>query len=833
MRNLARLPRLMFVLALVVLLGGAGIGLAGRAAAEDSAPAAMTPRLFMPIVSRSPAPPSNPTLLWRHLSSATGDLPSPGASPEQVVTLVGDLNRDGRNDFIIATRQQPGPAVVWYERLAGGGWARRVLESEALPIEAGGALFDIDRDGDLDLALGANGQGNQIWWWENPAPAFDNGNWQRRLIKNSGQNRHHDMMFGQFDDDPGIEFIFWNQGALRLYAVDVPTDPRATQPWPNARPIFTAPGTGLEGMAQADVDLDGRNDIIAGGRWFRYQGGGRYAPELIDDVKLARIAAGQLKPGGRPEIVITPGDDDGPARWYEWDGGRWVAHDLLDGPVFHAHSLDLDDANGDGRLDIFVAEMAFNEDDSNGAGREDSNPEARAWVFLGDGQGAFTPSPVSVGMGHHESRLADLDGDGDLDILGKPFSWRTPRLDIWLNEGQSDRCATPPPVAEWTWQRHLIDPARPGRATFAFPFDVNQDGQTDFITGKFWYANPGSAGGDWTRNPLPAPIEDTIAVHDFDNDGDLDLLATTGPTLPNEAGYWWPVVWARNEGGARFTVFQNLDNSGVTIPPNDPIQGVAIARFTPGGPLQVAMTWDDTENPARDPYGVQVFTVPPDPTQGTWARQKLSDVSVGEELSAADLDGDGDLDLFMGNKWLRNEGAGAPWTPITIFNISGKLQTSRHELHDIDGDGDLDAFVGFSHSPEDRRVVWFEHPQDPTSLWPVHAVGSLDKGAAESLDAVDLDGDGDLDIVAGEYYVRYTEERPGATLWIFENLGGGLGWARHRVYTGDSHYQSSRAVDVDSDGDYDVIAKGWFKNEVYLYENTTNCPVRLTEPAAK
>jgi len=41
---------------------------------------------------------------------------------------------------------------------------------------------------------------------------------------------------------------------------------------------------------------------------------------------------------------------------------------------------------------------------------------------------------VAIGFGLHESRMADLDGDGDWDVLGKPYSWKTPRVDIWLNQ---------------------------------------------------------------------------------------------------------------------------------------------------------------------------------------------------------------------------------------------------------------------------------------------------------------------------------------------------------------------------------------------------------------
>lgn len=807
--------RFSWLLAACLLMAALALDGFARSTAANSEEATVESAHFLPFVGGASL--RGEPLSWPHLSTTTGDLPSPEIGSEQVAALVGDLDGDGRNDFVIASRRGPEPSasIVWYQLGPAGGWTRRVVEPAALPLEAGGALYDVDRDGDLDLILGSNRQDNTIWWWENPAPAHDSGAWTRRVIRNSGAVQHHDMMFGEFDGDAGVEFVFWNQGAERLYVVEVPAAPRTTEPWPGAQPIFTAPGTSYEGLAQGDVDGDGRNDIIAGGYWLSYEGADSYRANPIAPTPKARVAVGQLKAGGRPEIVIVPGDSTGLARWYEWDGSDWIGHNLVSEEVLFTHSLALGDANGDGATDIFLGEMAFDEADAR------HNPDARSWLFYGDGQGLFETMVMTQGFGHHESRLADLDGDGDLDILGKPFSWQTPRLDIWLNPGGTPACDTLP-IADWAWRRYLVDPARPGRAAFIFPLDVNSDGQSDFITGKFWYANPGMPGGQWTREPLPAPIEDTIATYDFDGDGDLDLLATTGPTLPNDGGHWWPVVWARNEGNGAFTVFQNLDVAGVTMPANDPIQGVAIARFTPDGPLEVALTWDDAENPARNPYGVLAFTVPADPAAGVWSRRQLSDVSVGEQLTASDVDGDGDLDLFMGAAWLRNEHPAPTWTPIRIYTPSSNVQTSRHALHDLDGDGDSDAIIGFAHMPQKERVVWFERPADPTAPWPVHALGSLEKGAAESLDVVDLDHDGDVDVVAGEYAVRFTEEQPGATLWIFENRGGGE-WVRHLVYTGDSHYQSSRAVDIDGDGDFDIIAKGWFKNEVYLYENTTGC----------
>ena len=384
-------------------------------------------------VSRLPAA----DIRWQTLSSKNGDLPAPpGGSRQQTGALVGDFDGDGVNDFILSFRQKP-PALVWYRRTTTG-WDQYLIEKDYLTIEAGGATCDIDGDGDLDVVFGGDWQSSEVWWWENPSPHFDkNTPWKRHLIKQGGQPQHHDQVFGDFLGTGQPQLAFWNQQAKALFLAEIPPNPRAVEGWPLSEIVSgTSAGSTpyTEGLSAFDVDADGQVDLLTYDSWFKRTGARQFKRIKLGDVG-GLIFGGYFKASKYPQIVISPGDGNGPVRWYDCTGNPenaadWQSHELLP-KVIHGHSLQLGDINGDGHLDIFVGEMAkWRENET----RPD-HPDATGWIFFGDGQGNFRKTELVKGQGWHEARLADLDGDGDLDLLNKPYTWDTPRVDVWLNNG--------------------------------------------------------------------------------------------------------------------------------------------------------------------------------------------------------------------------------------------------------------------------------------------------------------------------------------------------------------------------------------------------------------
>jgi len=711
---------------------------------------------------------------WVHRTSDRSELPAPAGSHNQSACVIGDFDRDGRDDFVVGSRYAGGRVELW--RYDGAAWRKDLIEPNDLSPEAGGAAQDIDGDGDLDLVLGQDWVGNAIYWWENPSPAFGSA-WTRRTIKASGAVDHHDQAFGDVDGDGRAELVSWVNFA-DLAVFDVPGDPRNSGPWPMTV-IYRAHGQ-AEGAAVADIDGDGVLDVVAAGRWFKHQGNNVFAENAIDtSLQLGRVAVGQIVAGGRPEVVLLPGHSNGEGFWYWWTGGGWARNSL--GYFSFGHTVAIADLDRNGTQDILTGEMRF------------GSASCRLRVHYGDGTGRLTEQLLSSGNDIHEGHVADVDGDGDLDIVHKPIDDRTPRIELWLN---------PATGSGQSWRRHYLG-GLAQVALFVLAGDLDGDGDGDLAAGDAWYRNPGSLGGTWVRNSIGSPLNNVAAVYDFDGDGDLDLFGTQGLGAATDPR----LAWAENDGSGRFTVRTNI-NPGR----GDFLQGVAVARFGGGSaPLQIALSFHAQGN------GVQMVTLPGDPRNQTWTWQVLSSTDLKEDLEAGDIDGDGDLDLLLGTHWLENPS----WQTHVLGYVGdltsvGTPEPDRNELADLDGDGDLDAVVGLENG---REILWFENPrpqQSATTMWPRHILAVVE-GQGFSLDVGDLDRDGDLDVVIGEH--RGSVEN---RVIILDNNGSAANWPQRVIDRQPAaqadHHDGTQLFDLDRDGDLDIYSTGWLVPKLWIYE---------------
>ncbi|MBD3290294.1 hypothetical protein GF337_15930 [candidate division KSB1 bacterium] len=359
---------------------------------------------------------------WTHLNPLTGKDRVPLADVgKQAALLVFDIDKDGKDDIVVAGWGHV--SMVWIKKTATG-WKKYLIDNKHSHIEAGGDYYDIDGDGDLDILQGGSWATNEVWWWENPHPKFDPQKpWKRYTIKSSGAKQHHDQIFGDFDGDGQGELVFWNQRAQKLYIADIPKNPKEAKNWKLVEIWSWQKAFKYEGFAKADIDQDGIVDLIGGGYWFKHLGSLKFQPNQIDDYGKSRSAAGDFIKGGRPEIVLGSGDGAAPLYLYEWKDGSWEKHTLIH-IVDHGHTLQVADINGDGNLDIYTAEMY----------RPGPLENCKQWILYGDGAGNFDKQVLSIGLGTHEGKLGDVDGDGDVDIVQKDFQEHR-RIDVWLNEG--------------------------------------------------------------------------------------------------------------------------------------------------------------------------------------------------------------------------------------------------------------------------------------------------------------------------------------------------------------------------------------------------------------
>lgn len=204
----------------------------------------------------------------------------------------------------------------------------------------------------------------------------------------------------------------------------------------------------------------------------------------------------------------------------------------------------------------------------------------------------------------------------------------------------------------------------------------------------------------------------------------------------------------------------------------------------------------------------------------------LDTVAVFGAPAFVDLDADGDLDILAGEYYgnmVYFENTGSQTNPQfaspvrnSPFGLTPTYYQAAPSFADLDGDGDQDVLVGEYYG----SLQYFENtgsPTNPQFAAPIVNPFGLDSAYILALPTfADLDGDGDMDLLVGEYYgnMQYYENTGSSTVPQFAA-------PQKNPFGLDSvlYYAFPTFVDLDQDGDYDLMV-GEYYGTLNYFENT-------------
>jgi len=282
------------------------------------------------------------------------------------------------------------------------------------------------------------------------------------------------------------------------------------------------------------VDMDGDGDLdlvgaaIAGNRvrWWRNEGG---QPPVWTDMPIesgfagaSSVRAGDIDGDGSVDVVGCAWVANEVVVWYNGAQGVTWTRQSVATEFGQCHWVDLADLDDDGDLDLLGAAAAAN--------------TVAVWINDGALPIAWTMQTIDDSYGGARSLVpADLDGDGDLDLLGTALE--DDDLSWWRNDGGG-------PIS---WTRHIVTDSLAG-SHHADAWDMDLDGDLDIVAlgyGHPWLKLYWNEGGDpvsWRGEDIGDAVVTPLVLGagDLDGDGDMDVAAT--------ADSWNRVMWWHNNG---------------------------------------------------------------------------------------------------------------------------------------------------------------------------------------------------------------------------------------------------------------------------------------------
>ncbi|MFB6231976.1 MAG: FG-GAP-like repeat-containing protein [Salinibacter sp.] len=663
-------------------------------------------------------------IAWYENQIGESGADSDGFGPQQVITTNADGARsvyatdiDGDGDKDVLSVSQNDDKVAWYENQVGGSGADDDGFSDQLVITTDADLAfsahaaDLDGDGDKDV-LSASQRDDKIAWYENQigeSGADSDGFGPQQVITtntNGARSVYASDLDGDGDKDVLSVFSFgdtiaWHENQIGESESD--SDGFGPQK------VITTSATAANAVTASDIDGDGDKDALSGSNnlsWYENQIGESGADSdgfgsqqvITTNASAQSVSTTDLNGDNAPDALFASLSGDKIA-WYENQIGENESdsdgfgdqHEITTS-VTAAQSVHAADIDGDEDKDVLSASA----DDNKIAWYENQVEESGA-----DSDGFGRQQVISTSAGGASSvYAADLDGDGDKDILSA--SGADDKIAWYENQvGQSGADSD-------GFGRQQVISTSAGGASSVYAADLDGDSDPDVLSASqdddkiAWYENQiGESGATDSFGAQQVIIigvlgAQSVFAADLDGDSDPDVLSASEDDDE--------VAWYENQIG----------ESGA----------------------------DD------DGFGDQ--------------KVLPASVSRPKSVFAADLDGDGDKDalsvsssIYEDDKVVWNEnkigengggddGFGGPQTIST-----NAVEAQSVYATDLNGDESQDIL---SASSDDDKIAWYENQVGESGAdsdgFGSQQVISTSAGGASSVYAADLDGDSEPDVIS-------------------------------------------------------------------------------------